>query len=106
MRRFERHWSIQAPSPATHTSTCCCVQQHQGVRVHPPPTAAQISDALTMIIGLLPPPHRKQIEQTLMPQNSRITDLNVVLAAVRGCNTAVYVLSCEVAASVATTSTS
>jgi hypothetical protein len=59
-------------------------------------------EALSFIIESLPEKFKSAISRALLARNSRITDHNVVLTALRGCNTAVYVLSSGVAASVAT----
>ena len=54
------------------------------------------------ILSALPPAYQACVKRTLLARNSRITDHNAVLTALKGCNTAVYILSSGIAAAVAT----
>ena len=60
------------------------------------------AESLRAIISALPPAFQACIRRTLLARNTRITDHNAVLTALKGCNTAVYILSSGIAAAVAT----
>jgi hypothetical protein len=57
---------------------------------------------LTLLVNALPEKMRAALLRALLARNSRMTDFNAVITALRGCNTAVYIISSGVAAMVAT----
>ena len=59
------------------------------------------SSVLVTLIDSLPASFKSALKKALLSRNTRITDYNDVITALRGCNTAIYVISSGVAAMVA-----
>jgi len=57
---------------------------------------------LLLLVDSLPVKMRAALLRALLARNTRMTDFNAVITALRGCNTAVYIISSGVAAMVAT----